>query len=96
MRGRPPNPPQLRLPASGIEAADDFFADDRLFRGISGLYHSFRHAREFFSRQPTFVIQLISEANHAQLFLRIEPLDFLDDLARGHSKSLSRMDKTIN
>jgi hypothetical protein len=30
------------------------------------------------------------------LFLGFEPLDFLNNLARGHFKSLSRMDETIN
>jgi hypothetical protein len=30
------------------------------------------------------------------LFLRVKSLDFLNNLARGHFKSLSRMDETIN
>jgi hypothetical protein len=79
-----------------VEAADNFFANDRLFCDISGLYHAFRQTGEFFSGQLTFGIQLVSKPNHAQLFLRVEPFDFFNYLTRGHFKSLSRVDKTIN
>jgi hypothetical protein len=39
---------------------------------------------------------LVSKTDHAQLFLRIEPLDFLDDFARGHVESVSQIKVTIN
>jgi len=82
--------------ALAVETAGDCFANHRLFRGIAGLDHLFSQARQFFSRQPTFGVQLISKTDHAQLFLRIEALDFLDDFARGHVESVSQTKVTIN
>ena len=86
----------LGMLALAVEAADDCFANHRLFRGIAGLYHPFRQSRQFVSRQASFGVQLVSKTDHAQLFLRIEPLDFLDDFARGHVESVSQTKVTIN
>jgi hypothetical protein len=68
-----------------VEAADNFFADPRLFRGITRIDHAFRQRREFFASQSSFRVQLVRETNNADLFLGIEPFDLLNDLTHSHT-----------
>ena len=67
-----------------VETADNFFADPRLFRGVTRIDHAFRQRGEFFAGQPSFRIQLVSKTNDADLFFGIKSLDFFDDLTRSH------------
>src|SRR5207248_1306678 len=75
----------LGILSVAVEAADDGFANDGLFRRISGCNHAFCQARQFFSCQAPFRIELVSKADNPHLFLWIESLYFLDDFTRGHN-----------
>ena len=68
-----------------VETANDLLANSRLFRRINGVHHAFRQPGEFVSCELTLSVELIGKPNDAQLLLRIEPFNFLDDLSRGHT-----------
>jgi hypothetical protein len=74
-----------------VEAADNLLANSHLFRRISRRHHALCQPRQLVSGQLSLGVQLICKADHAQLLLRIEPLDFFDDLSRRHTPIVSRL-----
>ncbi len=71
-----------------VESANDRFANFGCFHRIGSLDHSLCQLRQFVSGQMSLGVELIRKPNHAQLFFRIEPFDFLDDLIGGHNQKL--------
>ncbi len=78
-----------------VEAADDLLANSRLFRWIGGVHHAFCQTGYLVSGQLSLRVKLISKSNDAELLLWIEPLDFFNDLTRGHISILSRPLSTL-
>jgi hypothetical protein len=68
-----------------VEAADNLLANSCLLRRISGVHHALCQTGYLVSGQLSLRVQLISKPDHAQLLLRIKPLDFFDDLSRGQT-----------
>src|SRR5262245_20298658 len=79
-----------------VEAPDDLLANSCLFCGISGVHHAVCQTRQLVSGQLSLGIQLISKPDYANLVFRTEPLNFFDDLGRGHTQIVSRPIQRFN
>ena len=75
--------------ALAVESPNDALADPRCFYRIIGFSHACSKARQFFARKFSFRVELISKANNAQLFFRIEAPDFFNDLVSGHGPDIN-------
>ena len=73
-----------------VEAADNLFANSRLFRRISRRHHALCQSRQLVSGQLSLGVQLVRKTDHAQLLFGVEPFNFFDDLSRCHTRIVSR------